>query len=173
MKKSIAAILIACFALGGCTSRIVDFTIISTKNFNFSKAANYKRGPNRVIGEDLAHWIIIVPTKKIDIKEAIDNTIEATPGCVALLDGVVYSKFWWIPYIYGQQSYIVEGTPLIEAGASGELNDNPTYKKLVIDSKGKVKKIENLTPENYSYMKSKIIKDSDLQSFENSDMISQ
>jgi hypothetical protein len=26
------------------------------------------------------------------------------------LDGVVYSKFWFIPYVYGEQKIVVEAT---------------------------------------------------------------
>jgi hypothetical protein len=28
------------------------------------------------------------------------------------LDGVVYSKFWFIPYVYGEQKIVVEATPM-------------------------------------------------------------
>jgi hypothetical protein len=44
----------------------------------------------------------------------MDNAIESVPGAVALLDGVLNHNFWYIPYIYGQESYDVEGTPLID-----------------------------------------------------------
>ena len=44
----------------------------------------------------------------------MDRAIESQPGAVALVDGVVSFKSWIIPFIYGQQKYIVEGSPLID-----------------------------------------------------------
>ncbi len=54
------------------------------------------------------------------MKEAIDKAIEQYPGAVGLADGVVKSNNWWIPFIYGQDSYIVEGTPLYVDDSSNE-----------------------------------------------------
>lgn len=103
----------------GCTTRIVDFTAISTKNVDWSKASTFTRSPARTKGEDTVHIIIFIPTGSPNMKEAVDRAIESKPGGVALVDGVVYSKFWWIPYIYGQVSYVVEGTPLIDSSLNG------------------------------------------------------
>ena len=44
----------------------------------------------------------------------MDKAIESTPGAVGLLDGVINKHYWYIPYIYGEVSYEVEGTPLID-----------------------------------------------------------
>lgn len=165
MSKSIFLLpLVALLMLTGCTVRVVDFTIISTKNFDYTRGGSFKRGPQRVHGRDLAHWIIIVPTRQIDMKEAIDNAIESVPGCVALLDGVVYQKFWWIPYVYGQQSYVVEGTPLIDPsftmGNTGDL-----YHRIVLDSHGKIRKTETITAERFNDLKARIAKDARSQTF--------
>jgi hypothetical protein len=118
MNKAIAWILFGIISTG-CTTRIVDFTAISTKNVDWSKAATFSRASSRVVGKDTAHIIIFIPTGVPNMKEAIDQAIESRPGGVALVDGVVYSKFWWIPYIYGQTSYVVEGTPLIDPALNG------------------------------------------------------
>jgi len=98
----------------GCTYRFVDFTAISSKNVDLSRGADLIRGKNRVTGKDTAHIIVFIPTGRPDAKEALDRAIESTPGGVALMDGVISTNFWYIPYIYGQQSVIVEGTPLID-----------------------------------------------------------
>jgi hypothetical protein len=82
--------------LTGCTQRVTDFTIISTKNVDISALANAKRAGNRITGEDLVHVIIFIPT-----------------GVPNLKDGVVYFRSWMIPLLYGQSAYIVEGTPLL------------------------------------------------------------
>lgn len=121
MKKWIGLGLMGLIC-AGCTTRMVDFTTISTKNVDWSKAETFTRSPTRVEGRDTAHIIIFIPTGVPNMKEAIDRAIESKPGGVALVDGVVYSKFWWIPYIYGQTSYVVEGTPLIDPALTGRFS---------------------------------------------------
>jgi hypothetical protein len=112
-KYKTTLFLLSLFLLSGCSTRVADFTIISSKNIDLSKGMNFKRGSTRVKGEDLKH-IIIIPTTHPNAKEAMDKAIESVPGCVALTDGVLNHNLWWIPYIYGQESYEVEGTPLID-----------------------------------------------------------
>jgi hypothetical protein len=112
-KSKIVFLLLSIVTISGCSQRVADFTIISSKNIDLSKGADFKRGPTRVHGEDLKH-IIIIPAGHPNAKEAMDNAIESVPGAVALLDGVLNHNFWYIPYIYGQESYDVEGTPLID-----------------------------------------------------------
>lgn len=113
----------------GCTTRLVDFTTISTKNVDWSRAATFNRASARVEGKDLVHIIIFIPTGTPNMKEAIDRAIESKPGGVALVDGVVYSKVWYIPYIYGQISYVVEGTPLLDPSLIGGSMIKPAVAK--------------------------------------------
>ena len=84
-------LLLGILALGlsGCTTRFVDYTMLSTKNMDLSKAGTYKRGANRVRGEDTQMIIIFIPTASApNVKEATDRAIESVPGAVALVDGV-------------------------------------------------------------------------------------
>jgi len=121
-KLKIAATLAAALAivplLSGCVNRITDFTLLSTKNIDLTKASNFKRAANRVTGEDKALVIIIFPTGVPSVKEAVDKALEGVPGAVALVDGVVKSKGWW--FIYGENSMIVEGTPLIDPSLAAQ-----------------------------------------------------
>lgn len=112
--KKLTLLAAAVVLLSGCTQRYIDFTTISSKNMDMSRGAEFERGTQRVVGEDKAHIIVFIPTGQPNAKEALDKAIESTPGAVALLDGVITHKFWWIPYIYGQSSIEVEGTPLID-----------------------------------------------------------
>ena len=147
--------LILPLLFGNCTRRLVDFTIISTKNIDLSKGATFVRGKNRVEGKDMVHWIIFIPTGKPNIKEAVDKAIESTPGCIALLDGVLYSTFWWIPYIYGQQYFLVEGTPLIDPSLAYNEIEIDDYSKIIMDRKGNVIRTVKITPEEYQLKKKK------------------
>ncbi len=92
---------------------MTDFTVISTKNVPIGEGTNvdFKKGTTRVKGKDTSHYALIFPLGSPNLKEAIDKTIQQTPGAIGLVDGVVKSKFWHC-ILYGQSSYIVEGTPL-------------------------------------------------------------
>lgn len=112
----ITTLLSACllFILANCSQRLTDFTVISSKNINLSTASELKKSKNRVEGEDTKHIIVFFPTGIPDAKEALDRAIEKTPGAVALADGTIEHHWWYVPYVYGRDSYVVEGTPLID-----------------------------------------------------------
>lgn len=112
------AVAIAGFLLTGCTQRFVDYTLLSTKNVDLSKASTFKRGPNRVNGEDNRYIIIFIPTGgRPHLKEAVDRAIESVPGAIGLVDGVVSQRGWW--FIIGEDAIMVEGTPLIDPSLPG------------------------------------------------------
>ena len=158
-KQSFLAVFSTVLCISSCTNRLVDFTIISTKNVDLSRAAQFKKSDTRKEGKDLTHIILFIPIGRPNMKEAIDRAIESTKGAVALVDGVVYSKFFWIPSIYGQQSFIVEGSPLIDQSlALNEPLEKNTYTFLALDKNGKVKRQSPLSPEEYNKLKNKITK---------------
>jgi hypothetical protein len=121
MKKMVQAFgaTLAMLLMAGCQNRIVDYTVISTKNVDLSRASSFQRGSARVVGEDIAHIVVLFPTSVPNMKEAIDRAIESTPGAVALTDGVVYQRSFYIPLIYGQSGFKVEGLPLIDPALHG------------------------------------------------------
>ncbi|MDR3245767.1 MAG: hypothetical protein LBT50_04975 [Prevotellaceae bacterium] len=162
MKKVRLSLLLLIFSIvmSSCSHRMLDFTLISSKNVDLSKGASFMRGKGRVHGKDKIHLILFIPTGSVDIKEALDLAIETTPGCVALLDGVIYTKFWWIPFIYGQQSVLVEGLPLIDPAFAENAGEPMLYGKVELDKNGEVKKVEKLSVEEYDVLKDKIAKDS-------------
>jgi hypothetical protein len=98
-------------SLSGCVTRLTDFTIISTKNIDLSRGADFIRGEKRVQGEDTKS-IIILPLGLPNAKEATDRAIESVPGAVALVDGVLEHEFFC--FIFGYDTYRVKGTPLID-----------------------------------------------------------
>ncbi|MDO5473367.1 MAG: hypothetical protein Q4F35_08530 [Akkermansia sp.] len=113
MKKLLLFSLLAA-VLTSCSTRIGDFTLVSTKNIDITKST-YKIAPSRVKGVDKKHMIICFPTGTPNAKEAIDQAIEAAgPNCVGLSDAVIDHTFWWIPYIYGQVYYEAEGNPIMK-----------------------------------------------------------
>ena len=126
MKNAILLLIGAMVLLfsSACTTRLGEYTIISTKNVDTSAMSRYERGHNRIRGEDKSSIIFFVQMGQPNMKEAIDNAIEGTPGAVALLDPVLYHEYWWIPFIYGESKFVVEGNPLLKPSMVGRrLND--------------------------------------------------
>ncbi len=107
LKKVIIVLFTTLFLfLSGCTIRLVDFTVISTKNVRIPTADKGKR----VTGDDCV-IVILFPFGIPNMKEAIDRTIEnAGSEYDALVDGVVYQLNH--SFLFGQQCYRVEGTPI-------------------------------------------------------------
>jgi len=112
-KMACLGLALAAIALTGCKTRITDFTVLSTKNVDLSNMASFTQGTQRVTGEDLYWMILVFPTGIPNLKEAIDRAIEQMPGCVALVDGVIYN-YGAFYVLAGQMGFIVEGTPLID-----------------------------------------------------------
>ena len=121
MKNAILLLIGAITLLfsSACTTRLGEYTIISTKNVDTSAMSRYEKGHSRIRGEDKASIIVFVQMGQPNMKEAIDNAIEGTPGAVALLDPVLYHEYWWIPFIYGESKFVVEGNPLLKPSMSG------------------------------------------------------
>lgn len=160
--KKIFAFLLALFvlaALSGCMRRMVDFTMISTKNVDLSKAGTFQRAKSRVTGIDMIH-VVLVPIGVPNMKEAIDKAIESVPGGVALVDGVITYK-WIDVVIYGQRSYVVEGTPLIDPALAASIFDGE-YVVTILDKMGHVKESTLLTKDQYNVLRSNLILDEPL-----------
>ena len=102
MKKYMMAFLTIGLVLTGwgCSQRVTDFTVISTKNVRVDGEEG-----DRVKGEDMKlNCLVNAGLAFPDMKAAIDQAIEAGGGD-ALVDGVVYYKQGLMT-----QGYEVEGT---------------------------------------------------------------
>lgn len=92
--------------LASCSQRLVDFTVISSKNIPITElGVEFKKAEKRVKGVD-SKWSILFISGIPNMKEAIDRAIEKYPGAVALADGVIYSKIWNC-ILLGQNQYVV------------------------------------------------------------------
>jgi hypothetical protein len=101
MKRIILPLaVVATMLLSSCKTRLVDFTVISSKNVNLRLSEDGK-GP-RVEGRDMKFC------GRPELKEAIDRALEgAGPGYDALIDGVVYQRNEFL-----KNGFSVEGTPI-------------------------------------------------------------
>jgi hypothetical protein len=158
MKKLTKTLFIlAGLTLTSCTQRLVDFTIISTKNVDLSRANSFRRAAGRTTGEDAKQIIIIFPLGTPSAKEAVDRAIESVPGGVALVDGVLSNSFFYIPYIIGESKYVVEGTVLIDptlvTGTASTIDSSKPHTIVYCDKKGNVKSRLSVTSEEYRKFK--------------------
>lgn len=110
--------MLACGAIlcTSCTQRIADLTFLSTKNVDMNHADGYYTSPNlRVEGEDVAHIIICFPTRIPNAKEAVDKAIEKNGSdCVGLSNMKLEHSVWYIPYLYGRETFTATGDPVFK-----------------------------------------------------------
>ena len=102
-------IVLLSFLFSSCVVRHGDFTVlanklIDTQNFDLSDTNRHK-----VVGEDVQHIIVFIPTSGPPTLEgALDNAFDQSDGDV-LTDAVIKSWGFYIPYLYGQAGWKVEG----------------------------------------------------------------
>lgn len=106
-RAMLAAVLCAgMFMLTGCTTRLGDFTVLSTKNVDVS---GLKSG-DRQTGEDCVNLLFgMIPMGEVNWKNAMDQALERGKGDV-MVDAVLTVKAWVIPYIFGQRCLEFTGT---------------------------------------------------------------
>jgi hypothetical protein len=108
-SSNIALVVVGLLGLTGCTVRHGDFSVVSNKlidvnNFDLGSTSKAKH----VVGKDLSHIIVLFPTGLPTLEGAIDAALLKGEGDV-VTNAVVSSGGWYIPYIYGQNYWIVEG----------------------------------------------------------------
>lgn len=155
-KRFFCLIILAITLFSSCKMRLLDFTMISSKNIDLAHAASFQRGPQRVSGKDKIHIVLFFPTGVVNIKEAVDRAIETTPGCVALLDGVIYLKGWYIPLLYGQRAAVIEGTPLIDPSIVMGKRTASTYKTITFDNNGNIKESKEINETQFLSLTKKL-----------------
>lgn len=103
------AVVATASLLSGCTTRLGNFTLISTKNVDLSDASIDPKGGKRVTEDDCAPIILIFPIGRPDLKEAVDNALEEGRGNL-MVDQVSYYRRWYVPPIFGMRCMVAEGT---------------------------------------------------------------
>lgn len=148
--------LVVAALLASCTTRLIDFTVLSSKNVDLSKAGTFERGKSRVEGKDVTYLILFIPTGIPNMKEAIDRALEKVPGAVALVDGVVSSKFIYF-LVGGMNAYIVEGTPLIDPSLAQGIEMESNFMYCRIDKNGEVESFEYVDEAEYNALKAQLM----------------
>lgn len=113
MKK----IIILCMALvilSGCTRRVADLTVVSTKNFNMN-SGNLTVGA-RVEGQNNIP-VFIFPLGTPNLKEAVDRAIEKEPCAVGLSNAVIYQYVY--SFLFGYMGISVKGNLILDNNQPG------------------------------------------------------
>ena len=100
-RTIVFGVIVLALVLSGCSQRMIDFSVISSKNVSIATKAKGSMSE----GEDWSHWFLFIPVNGNiipSLEEAVDRAIEtAGPEYDALMDGVVYSKFYWALIAFG------------------------------------------------------------------------
>ena len=112
MSRALSAVtaVVITLALGACVSSRSDFSAISGKNVNLSNfRIDRSKSKGRVSGSDCTQVILIIPNgSPPTLDEALDRALEPKRANL-LLDAVVEYSSYYIPYIYGETCWKVEG----------------------------------------------------------------
>lgn len=101
-------------AVSGCTTRVADLTIASTKNINLNSGA-FSDG-RRVTGSDSVP-VVLFPLGQPNVKEAIDRAVEKDKCAVGLSDVVINQEVF--AFIFGMVQFTVEGNLIVDNGKPG------------------------------------------------------
>jgi len=90
--------------LDGCSLRLGDFTVLSTKNVDVS---GVKQG-DRFSGEHCINRVLGFPLGEINWKTAMDQALEKGKGDI-MIDAVVSYKYWTV-ILFAEECVIMDGT---------------------------------------------------------------
>lgn len=135
---SMIVVAIAAAAMAGCTHRIGDFTMVTTKNYE--RQTQYKM-VGRMEGKSVKMMILFIPTGQPDLKDAVDAAIEAGSG-VYLANAVVEYTNWYA-LLFGMFGYTVTGDVYAPVDR-GDLLD-PSVEKFELLGEGPTLQMKSLS----------------------------
>jgi len=103
----------------GCSVRVADLTLVSTKNIDLSDAQLDARKGQRQKGEDCRFVLLgLIPFGLPNMEEAVDKALEAGKGNVMVDEVTEYKNIWFV--IGGLTCIDVEGTVLNVPGVASK-----------------------------------------------------
>ena len=122
----IALILVSLFTLviSGCSVRVADLTLVSTKNIDLSDTQLDAKKGQRQKAEDCRFVLLgIIPFGLPNMEEAVDKALEAGKGNVMVDEVTEYKNTWFV--IGGLACIVVEGTVLNTQGSTSKTLSSP------------------------------------------------
>jgi hypothetical protein len=108
--------LIAALACAGCSVRLGDMSVLTTKGVSLD-GVNLDTLPQRrnIEGEDMPWLILFFPLGIPHLETAVDDALARGDGDV-MLDAVITSEGWW--FLVGRSGLKVRGTVVQTRGAT-------------------------------------------------------
>jgi len=91
----------------GCSTRYGALTVATTKNIDINMA-QFEKVQDGVTGKSTKPIIIFIPTGTPSIEDAIDAALQEVGGDI-MQNVVIYYKWFYIPYVYGEYTFEVKG----------------------------------------------------------------
>ncbi len=103
----------------GCSVRVANLNLVSTKNIDLSDTGLDARKGQRYKGEDCRFVLLgLIPFGLPNLEEAVDKALEAGNGNVMVDEVTEYKNIWYL--IGGLICIEVEGTVLNAQGTRGK-----------------------------------------------------
>jgi len=105
------AVLLCVFTLSGCfslKSRYAQYSVVSTADLKNVDMSSLERMPAVARGEDMAPIILFIPCGVPKPEKAVADALQKN-NAVLLENAVISSEMFYIPLLYGEVRYIVEG----------------------------------------------------------------
>lgn len=116
------SLFITLLILASCSHRSLDFSIISTKRIDLSKGDRFVKMSKRINAVDRSVIITIFPTSYPSFQQAVEKGLAQAPGAVAIADGTMHERFWWIPFIFGRHEIKISGVPIMYKDNVGSIS---------------------------------------------------
>ena len=92
----------------GCTTRLGDLTVVSTRNVTMGKAELSSLPQVRdVTGKSTRYVLLCIPLGFPHLEDAIDAALDKGNGDL-MVDAVISAEGWW--FLVGENSVCVKGT---------------------------------------------------------------
>ncbi len=104
----IAGLSLINLLLLGCVQHVGNFSGLATGTYRSENINPSSLVSKDVKAESCRSIIIFIPTGVPKLDEAVAEATSKNNGDF-MMNARVYNSFWWIPYIYGQTCWVVEG----------------------------------------------------------------
>ena len=111
MKRSvsiIAGLFLVSLLFSGCVQHIGNFSALATGTYRAENINSKALVAKDVRGESCRSIILFIPTGVPKLDEAVSEAVAKNNGDF-MMNARAYNTFWWIPYIYGQTCWRIEG----------------------------------------------------------------
>jgi len=123
-----AVLSLAVLLASGCSVRVADLTLVSTKNIDLTDAKLDSKKGQRQKGEDCKFNLLgLIPFGLPNMEQAVDRALEAGKGNVMVDEVTEYKNTWFV--IGGLSCIVVEGTVLNTKETAGKTTPNPSALK--------------------------------------------